>query len=98
MQGSTLSSTNPHPITQLPKTEHQQRIPMPETLYLIAAYAQIFRAYYAIRGGMHSPVTSEPTHAVFSFTAMMLTLLEQYRPEYVVVAVAAPGKTFRREM
>ena len=31
------------------------------TLYLIDAYAQIFRAYYAVRGGMHSPVTGEAT-------------------------------------
>src|SRR5437016_14475063 len=98
MQGSTLSSTNPHPITQLPKTEHQQRIPMPETLFLIDAYAQIFRAYYAIRGGMHSPVTSEPTHAVFGMTAMILKLFTQHRPDYVLVAVDAPGKTFRDEI
>src|SRR5581483_8966313 len=71
---------------------------MPETLYLIDAHAQIFRAYYAIRGGMRSPVTGEPTHAVFGFVAMLLKLLQQYKPEYVVVAIDAPGKTFRDEM
>jgi DNA polymerase-1 len=64
-------------------------------LYLIDAYAQIFRAYYAIRGGLRSPVTGEPTHAVFGFTGMLLKLLSQYRPEYVAVAADAPGKTFR---
>lgn len=70
---------------------------MPETLYLIDAYAQIFRAYYAIRGGMHSPVTSEPTHAVFGITSMLLKLFNQFHPAYVAVAVDAPGKTFRDE-
>src|ERR1041385_3231045 len=71
---------------------------MPETLYLIDAYAQIFRAYYAIRGGMRSPVTSEPTHAVFGFTGMLLKLFNVFHPHYVAVAVDAPGKTFRDEM
>ncbi|OGG51598.1 MAG: DNA polymerase I, partial [Candidatus Handelsmanbacteria bacterium RIFCSPLOWO2_12_FULL_64_10] len=71
---------------------------MPETLYLIDGHAQIFRAYYAIRGGMRSPVTGEPTHAVFGFAGMLIKLLSQFRPHYVVVAVDAPGRTFRDEM
>ena len=71
---------------------------MPETLYLIDAYAQIFRAYYAIRGGMRSPVTGEPTHAVFGIAGMLLKLCSQLRPDYVVVAADAPGKTFRDDL
>jgi DNA polymerase-1 len=71
---------------------------MSETLYLIDGHAQIFRAYYAIRGGMRSPVTGEPTHAVFGFTGMLLKLLSQFQPHYVVVAIDAPGKTFRDEL
>src|SRR3954454_6602145 len=71
---------------------------MPETLYLIDAHAQIFRAYYAIRGGMRSPITGEPTHAVFGFAGMLLKLLSQFRPHYVVVAVDMPGKTFRDDL
>jgi DNA polymerase-1 len=71
---------------------------MSETLYLIDGYAQIFRAYYAIRGGMHSPITSEPTHAVFGFTGMLLKLLAEFRPHYVVVAIDAPGRTFRDDL
>jgi DNA polymerase I len=68
------------------------------TLYLIDAYAQIFRAFYAIRNGMNSPVTGEPTHAVFGFTGMLFKLFTQYKPDYVAVALDAPGKTFRDEM
>jgi DNA polymerase-1 len=71
---------------------------MAESLYLIDAYAQIFRAYYAIRNGLHSPVTGEPTHAVFGFTAMLLKLLAQCKPDYVVIAIDPPGKTFRDEL
>jgi DNA polymerase I len=71
---------------------------MPETLYLIDGHAQIFRAYYAIRGGLQSPNTGEPTGAVFGFTGMLLKLLSQFHPHYVVVAVDMPGKTFRDDL
>ncbi len=65
------------------------------TLYLIDGFAQIFRAYYAIRNGMRSPVTGEPSHAVFGFAAMLLKLLRECGPAYVAVALDAPGNTFR---
>src|SRR5947209_6620997 len=71
---------------------------MPETLYLIDGHAQIFRAYYAIRGGLQSPITGEPTGAVFGFTGMLLKLLSQFHPHYVVVAIDMPGKTFRDDL
>jgi DNA polymerase-1 len=69
-----------------------------ETFYLIDGFAQIFRAYYAIRGGMNSPVTGEPTHAVFGFAGMLIKLLRDYAPPYVAVAFDAPGKTFRDDL
>ncbi len=72
--------------------------PPDETLYLIDGHAQIFRAYYAIRGGMNSPVTGEPTHAVFGFAGMLLKLFKQFRPRYVALALDAKGKTFRHEI
>ncbi len=71
---------------------------MSRTLYIIDGYAQIFRAYYAIRGGMQSPTTGEPTHVVFGFTGMLLKLFTQLKPDLVIVASDAPGKTFRDEL
>ena len=71
---------------------------MSKTIYLIDGYAQIFRAYYAVRSGMQSPVTSEPTNAVFGFTGMLFKLFSEFHPHYVVVAIDAPGKTFRDDM
>ncbi len=65
-----------------------------QTLYLIDVYAQVFRAYYAIRNGLRSP-TGEPTHAVYGFTAMLFKLLTQCRPDFVVAAMDTPGETFR---
>lgn len=69
-----------------------------QTLYLIDGHAQIFRAYFAIRNGMNSPVTGEPTHAVFAFAGMLIKLFEQFHPTYVVMTIDTPGKTFRDEM
>src|SRR5579862_5082319 len=71
---------------------------MSRTIYLIDGYAQIFRAYYAIRSGMQSPVTSEPTNAIFGFTGMLFKLFTEFNPHYVVVAIDAPGKTFRDDL
>ena len=69
-----------------------------QTLYLIDGHAQIFRAYYAIRSPMVSPVTGEPTNAVFAFTGMLIKLFEQMKPHYVVMAIDSEGKTFRDEI
>jgi len=70
----------------------------PETLYLIDGYAAIFRAYYAIRRPLHSPVTGEPTQGVLVFAQMLLKLYAQFRPDYVAVALDAPGPTFRDDL
>ena len=75
-----------------------QRAASEKILYLIDGHAQIFRAYFAIRGGMSSPVTGEPTHAVFGFAGMLIKLFDQYRPDYVAMAIDTPGKTFRDEL
>ena len=70
----------------------------PETLYLIDGYAAIFRAFYAIRNPLYSPVTGEPTQAVLVFAQMLLKLYAQMRPHYVAVALDAPGRTFRDDL
>ena len=67
-------------------------------LYLIDGHAQIFRAYFAIRGGMTSPITGEPTNATFAFTGMLMKLLGELKPHYVVMAIDMPGKTFRDDI
>ena len=73
---------------------------MSSTLYLVDGYAQFHRAYHAIRGPMHSPLTGEPTNMVFGFTAMLLKLLREQRPDHLVVVIDASGDrgTFRSEL
>lgn len=68
------------------------------TLYLIDGHAQIFRAYFAIRGGMTSPVTGEAAHAVFAFAGMLLKFFKQFKPQLVAMPIDMPGKTFRDDL
>ncbi len=71
---------------------------MARTFYLIDGHAQIFRAYYAIRSGMYSPTTGEPTHAVFGMAGMLLRLLTDIKPDLLVMAIDVSGPTFRDEL
>ncbi|MEM1356244.1 MAG: DNA polymerase I [Planctomycetota bacterium] len=67
----------------------------PNTFYLIDGFAQMFRSYFAIRGGMNSPVTGEPTNATFAFTDMLLKIYRDYQPAYLAMAMESEGDTFR---
>ena len=70
------------------------------TLYLVDGHAQFFRAYHAIRPGMRSPVTDEPTNMTFGFVGMILKVLRQDRPDYLAVVIDASGDqgTFRSQI
>ncbi|MCH8822918.1 MAG: DNA polymerase I [Planctomycetes bacterium] len=72
----------------------------PKTLYLIDGHAQFFRAYHAIRPGMTSPVTKEPTNMTFGFVGILLKLLRDYKPDYLAVAIDVSGdrESFRSEI
>jgi DNA polymerase-1 len=73
---------------------------MAETHFLIDGYAAFHRAYHAIRGPMHSPLTGEPTNLVYGFTAMLLKLLREQKPDHLVVVIDASGDqgTFRSQI
>jgi DNA polymerase-1 len=70
------------------------------TLYLIDGHTQFFRAYHALRPGMTSPVTKEPTHMTFGFVGILLKLLRDYEPDYLAVVIDVGGdkETFRSEL
>ena len=72
----------------------------PERLFLIDGYAQFFRAYYAIRNPMTSPVTNEPTFMTYGFVTMLFNLLKEYKPDYLAVALDISGDkgTFRNDI
>src|SRR5262249_24641788 len=65
-------------------------------LILIDGYSLLFRAYLT-PGPYFATSDGRPTGAVRGFTNMLLTLLNQEKPDAVYVAWDAPGKTFRDE-
>ncbi len=65
-----------------------------KTLYLIDGSGFIFRAYYGIRAPM-SATDGTPTNAVYGFTRLVVNLIRDRSPEYVIVAFDPPGPTFR---
>ena len=65
-------------------------------LYLVDGSAYIYRAYHAIRSLTNSK--GFPTNAAFGFTRMLIKLIEDRSPEYVVMFFDAKGPTFRHEI
>jgi len=63
---------------------------------LIDGSAYIYRAYHAIRSLANSK--GLPTNAAFGFTRMLIKLIEDRSPEYVVMFFDAKGPTFRHEL
>ena len=66
-----------------------------KTVYLIDGTAQLFRAYFAIRGLTNAE--GLPTNAVFGFTTMLRKLIAEERPQSIAVAFDLAGDVFRHE-
>lgn len=71
---------------------------MPRSIYLIDGHAQIYRAYFAPFGNLSSP-TGEPTRATHVFSQMLLNLVRDRKPDYLVTVLDTSDETvFRREI
>ena len=66
-------------------------------LFLLDAYALIFRAYYAFIKNPRINSKGFNTSAVFGFTNALLEVLRSERPSHIAVVFDAPGKTFRHD-
>jgi len=67
-------------------------------LFLLDAYALIFRAYYAF---ISNPMTNSkgmPTSTVFGFTLALEEILRKEDPTHIAVVFDPPGPTFRHDM
>jgi DNA polymerase-1 len=62
-------------------------------LIIIDGYALLYRAFFATR--YLSTSDGRPTNALYGFTQMLFAILEKIRPDAMVVALDAHGKTFR---
>ena len=67
-----------------------------ETLYLVDGTAQLYRAYFAIRG--LTTAQGFPTNALFGFTSTLRKLITDESPTYIAVTFDLPGKVFRHDL
>lgn len=70
----------------------------PNTLYLLDAYALIYRSYYAFINNPRITTTGINTSATFGFCNFLLELLELEKPTHIAVVFDPEGPTFRHEM
>jgi DNA polymerase-1 len=67
-------------------------------LFLLDAYALIFRAYYAFIKNPRVTSKGMNTSAVFGFLLTLREVLQKQKPTHIAVVFDTPGPTFRHEM
>ncbi len=65
------------------------------TLVLLDAHAILHRAYHALPD--FSSPSGEPTGALYGVTTMLLRIVEEFKPQYIVACYDLPEPTYRHE-
>jgi len=65
--------------------------------FIIDGLSQIFRSYYAPFRPLTAP-SGEPTRATYVFCNMLLKLIREQRPDFLVMAMDSPEDVFRKEI
>ncbi len=65
-------------------------------LVLLDAHAILHRAYHALPDFASSK--GEPTGALYGLTTMLIKIVDELKPDYVVACYDLPGPTFRNEV
>ena len=71
--------------------------PSDKKLFLVDAYALIFRAYYAFIKNPRINAKGMNTSAVFGFTNALLEVVRKEQPTHLAVVFDPPGPTHRNE-
>jgi len=66
-------------------------------LFLVDAYAMIFRGYYALIRSPRMTSTGNNTSAIFGFMNSLIELIKREKPTHLAVAFDVGGKTVRHE-
>jgi DNA polymerase-1 len=73
----------------------KQDNPNNKTLVLLDAHAIIHRAYHALPEFLSSK--GEPTGALYGLASMLMKIITDLKPDYIVACYDLPQKTFRHE-
>jgi DNA polymerase I len=86
-------------IFSLPWSARQKHQIMDDNrLFLLDAYALIFRAYYAFIRNPRVTTKGLNTSAIFGFTMALEELLNKEKPSHIGVVFDPPGPNFRHQM
>jgi DNA polymerase I len=66
-------------------------------LLLLDGHSLAYRAFFALPAENFSTTTGQPTNAVYGFTAMLINVLRDEKPNHVAVAFDRSEPTFRHE-
>jgi len=66
-----------------------------QTLVLLDAHAIIHRAYHALPDFLSSK--GEPTGALYGLVSMLMKIIAELKPDYIIACYDLPQKTFRHE-
>ena len=69
---------------------------MNNELFLVDVSSLIYRAFFAIPRLTHS--NGIPTNAVYGFTVSLLSILEKYKPSYLICVLDSAAPSFRKEL
>ena len=78
-----------HYLRNMISSEHEKK------LFLLDAYALIFRAYYAFIRTPRINSKGLNTGAMFGFTNTLLEILNNEKPSHIAVVFDAPEQTLR---
>ena len=70
---------------------------MEERLLLLDGHSLAYRAFFGLPAENFITTSGQITNAVYGFTSMLLTTLEQFQPTHIGVAFDVNRNTFRRE-
>ncbi len=67
-------------------------------VFIVDGYGQIYRSYFAFITNPLKDKDGNNVSAIFGFFNIIMMLIRQYNPDYLIVAMDSKGKTFRHEM
>lgn len=67
-------------------------------VFIIDGYGQIYRSYFAFITNPLKDKNGNNVSAIFGFFNIIMMLIRQYNPDYLIVAMDSKGKTFRHEL
>ena len=68
-----------------------------DLLLLLDGHSLAYRAFFALPVENFSTTTGQPTNAVYGFTAMLINVLRDEKPDHIAVAFDRSEPTFRHE-